>query len=115
MAGLALTDMKPSRVVGVGAAERFGQRVLLFGDGDQVDMICHERVAQQPQSVAGRVFLKQGEVELAVGIVMEDILPLVASWRDVMRDAHGHRARHSCHLRRESREGGIFLLELGKG
>ena len=64
-------------------------------------------------TIARSGFAQNGEVQAAV-VVMENGLAVIASLSDVMGDAHGDRARQSCHLLRKWRERGIPLKEFGE-
>jgi hypothetical protein len=51
---------------------------------------------------------------MPVAVAMEYRLPLVASLRDVMCDADGHRAWHACHSAKKWREPGIPLKQFSE-
>lgn len=49
VAGAVVFDVEPAGVVVVGAADGAGQGVGAAGDGDLVDVVSHEREAQQAE------------------------------------------------------------------
>lgn len=71
----------------VGASESLGERVGALGDGDEVDVVRQEAVAEQGDAVNG-AFAAQGiEVEAAVVVGAGDVLAVVAALGDVVGNA----------------------------
>ena len=67
----------------VGASQGLGERVGALGDGDEMNVIGQQTVAEQGDAVDG-AFAAQGvEVEAAVVVAEEDVLAVVAALGDV--------------------------------
>jgi len=86
------------RIAAVCAAECNGQRVWLFGHGDQVCVTVHQAVSKNAQTGLGDVDGEQVKVGAAVGVGEEDPLTINAALRNVVCTADGNRAGKSCHL-----------------
>jgi hypothetical protein len=71
-------------VAAVCAAEEDGEGVLVFGDGDEVDVIGHEAEGEEADACVGEVGGEVVEVDAAVGLGEEDVLVVGAALGDVV-------------------------------
>src|SRR5690606_28024835 len=71
----------------VGPAQRFGERLLAFGGGDEVGVGGHGAVGVKREAVLLGAFAEVAEVDTTVSIRKEDVLLIIAPLSDVMRDA----------------------------
>lgn len=69
----------------MGQAEGCSERQFCLAEGEDVNMIRHDAVSQDPQFAVGGVFGEQIQVDPAQAIVKEDARPGMASLGDVMR------------------------------
>jgi hypothetical protein len=60
------------------------QGVVAFGHDNQVHVIGHETIADQPETRRLAVFRDQGEIGDAILIVPKDALAVVAALRDMV-------------------------------
>ncbi len=82
-------------VPGVDAAEGAGEGVLLLGDGDEVDVIRHEAVAEDGDAVVTGVVFEELEVEPVVFGPEVCGLAVVTALGDVVGDAWENQARRA--------------------
>jgi len=69
----------------VDVLEHRGQRTGLVRDGNQVDVIRHQAIAEQGELMEAAVVLEQLQVDQAVGVRFENEPPCVATLGDVVR------------------------------
>ena len=81
----------------VGASEGLGERVGALRDGDQMNVIGQQAVAEQGDAVEGAFAAQGSEVEAAVVVGAEDLLAVVAALGHVVGNAGSDEARFSCH------------------
>jgi hypothetical protein len=86
-------------ILGVNAAEGAGEGVLLLGDGDEVDVIRHEAVAEDGDAVVTGVVFEELEVEAVVFGAEVCGLAVVTALGDVVGDAWEDQAREAWHTR----------------
>ena len=79
------------------AAQSAGQRTLVLGDGDQVDVVRHQAPAEHPQAVPLGVMAQEREAGATIPVAEEDLLAVVAPLGDVVRDARRDHARDAWH------------------
>ena len=60
------------------------QGVLAFGHHDQVHVVGHEAIADQPKTCRFAIFGDEAEIGGAIAIVAKDALAVVAALRDVV-------------------------------
>ena len=80
------------------SAQRQGEGVRAIGHGHQMDVIRHQAVAQQTDTIAATVLGQRFQIEPPVFVNQEDILTVVAPLADVVRHPgrhHPSRAWHS--------------------
>src|SRR5579872_3541631 len=75
------------------------QRMLVFGHGDQMDVVGHEAIPKNAHPGAEGVVGQEMKIELAVGIGGEDGLAIIAALRDVVRDIRHHDSWPAGHMR----------------
>jgi len=61
-----------------------------MGRGDHMDVIWHEAVGLDADSVVTRVRLEHRKVKAAIGVAEEDPLTVVAAMADVVRESGEH-------------------------
>jgi len=81
------------------------QRRRRVGDGDQVQVVGHQTVAEQAELFAAAELAQAFEVEAAVVVEQEDVLAIVAALGDVMGAAWDDDARLARHGRSVPRRG----------
>jgi hypothetical protein len=86
-------------IFGVDAAEGAGEGVLLLGDGDEVDVIRHEAVAEDGDAVVAGVVFEELEVEPVVFGAEVCGLAVVTVLGDVVGDAWENQARRTWQTR----------------
>jgi len=77
-----------------------GEGVLLLGDGDEVDVIRHEAVAEDGDAVVPGVVFEELEVEAVVFGAEVCGLAVVTALGDVVGDAWENQAWRTWHTRR---------------
>ena len=82
-----------ARVLAVQALEGAGERVVAVRDGDQVDVVGHQAVAQDRQAVVPGVIGQEIEVELVVLGPEKGLLAIVAALCDVVRQSGDDESR----------------------
>ena len=75
------------------SADCLSERILIFWNGYDMDVICHKTIAEDFESEFVGIVIEEFEIEPAVVIDEEDILAVVAPLGDVMRNI-GH--NYSC-------------------
>lgn len=85
--------------IGMAPAQSGGERSLVLGHADQVDVIRHEAVGPQRQSGALGVALQEILVQGIVLRATEDLLAAIAALSDVVRKAFGDESGDSGHRR----------------
>ena len=93
----AVEPVETHGVVPVGLSEGFGEGVRVVRDGDHVDMICHQAVAQDGEPELLTLLAERLEVELSVFVGEEYVLAVVAPLGDVVWNGLHHHARLSRH------------------
>ena len=103
-------------VIEVRAAHGGGQCGFVFGNGNKVDVIGHEAVAVNAQSVCFAFLFQKLQVHAVVVVGKKHILPVVASLRDMMINAghddscvsgHGFMIAEGCFVVKRMRGQGI--------
>jgi len=89
--------VQPARVLAVQPSEGLGERRRPLGNGDQMDVVRHQAVAEQAHAGAGGVGAQQSAVAVAVVNVEGGLLAVVAPLREMVRFAHRHHPRESGH------------------
>ena len=82
--------------------ERLGQSVAGVRNRDQVDVIGHQAVAQQGQTVELGIVTEQVEIGGAIGVAGENDLSSIAALRNMMRKVYDDDARQAGHLEKIS-------------
>ena len=98
MAGLVPADIHPATERIVRPPNAASQRVRPVRDGNQVDVIGHQAVAQQLHVMKLAVFGEQFQVEFPVSIREESSGAVIAALRDMLGHANGDHASDSRHL-----------------
>ena len=80
-----------------GQLEGAGERALVPWDGDQVDVVRHQAVAEDVEGVIARLAAERLEVEEPIGVGAEDGDAVVAALGDVMRCADRDNPRLAGH------------------
>ena len=81
----------------VGTSEGLGERVGALGDGDEMNVIGQQAVAEQGDAVDGALAAQGVEVEAAVVVGEQDVLAVVATLGDVVGDSWSDEAGFSGH------------------
>ena len=84
MAGAVVVVVEVLGIVEVGAADGFGEGVLLVWSGDEVDVVGHEAPGQDVEAVFVGLFSEHGKVGAVVFVGVEDLLAIVTALGDVM-------------------------------
>lgn len=85
MPGAALVPVLFQRILGVRLTERQCQGFWSSWDRDEMNVIAHQAPSEDAGVLAARVSAKHLEVADSVLIGEENVLPIVAALRDVMR------------------------------
>ena len=85
------------RVAKVGRADGPGQRPLLVGNRDQMDMVGHQAVSEDLQAILLGLLLQKPQVHPPVLVHEEHGLAVISVLRDVMGIPHGYRSGYSGH------------------
>jgi hypothetical protein len=85
VSGLSILPVELRRVGPVAAAERFGDRVFVLGNSDDVDVIGHEAVGSDAQAVTSRVVIKKFAIEEVICVVEKDTEATDAPLSNMMR------------------------------
>jgi len=93
------SGVEMSGVLVVRLPDRFGEGIFMRGNPYDVDMVGHETVRQDAHSMCARILTKQGQVDYPVMVIEEDLLPVVAPLRNMMRNTGQHDACCSGHIR----------------
>ena len=88
------------RVDQVRAADGAGERILVGGRGDQVDVVRHEAIAGDDEAELFRLLFQDGEVTAAIVVDEKSILAVVPTLRDVMRNPRDDDSGDARHERR---------------
>ena len=73
------------RIAALGALQPRGEGVGAPGHGDEVDVIRHQTEGEEADAGLRGGFAEQFEVDVAVGVGMEDSLAVVTALGDVIR------------------------------
>jgi len=73
------------------------QGVLTFGHHDQVHVVGHEAIADQPETCRFRILGDKAEIGDAIAVVAKDVLPIVAALRDVVGQSGSNHPSESGH------------------
>ena len=74
------------------------QGVFLLWDGNEMDVVGHQAIADQRHPVSLDAPMKQIEVNTFLGIPFQDEAPRIAALRDVMSNAWRNHPGESNHL-----------------
>ena len=88
------------RIAAVDAAEQYGQRIGMAGNGHEVDMVGHQAKSEDPDAAAREGAAEQVKVHLAVLAGIEGRLTAGAALSDVIGKAGIDAARVSRHAMR---------------
>ena len=80
-----ILHIKTKRISGVGISQRVTERIGFFGNQDKMDMVGHQAVGPDLDSVLGGIVAEEGKVMLAVSGLEKHITPPVPTLGDVMR------------------------------
>jgi hypothetical protein len=97
MLGVALLPVLFQAVLRVRLTERQCKRFHTSRDRDEMDVIAHQAPSEDADVMAARVFAKHLEVADSVLFGEENVLPIVAALRNVMRNARDHETRSARH------------------
>src|ERR1039457_3702106 len=97
MAGFTAPQVQPPRVVHVRPAQALSQRGLRGRNGDQMNMVPHEAIADDTYPASAGVGGQPMEGQGVIGVFEEDALAAVAALRDVMPAARDNDAGDACH------------------
>ena len=97
VSGPARADVVVLGVTAVDATQQDGQRVLVFRDGDEVDVIGHQAEADDPDACISEVFAEEAEVGQVVVGRGEGGAAVDAALGDVAGDVGQQRAIPSGH------------------
>jgi hypothetical protein len=98
MAVPAALDVLPEREIMVKLAYPVRKRGFSFGYSNEVDMIIHKVISDQPNLIRWKVLSEQTEIDGPVMGGEEDSLPMVSPLGDVMHPAWNHYAGTARHL-----------------
>jgi hypothetical protein len=84
MTGETVFPVKVRGINPVGSVKSSPQRVAVFGNGDDMDVVCHQTVGAHSQMKSTAAFSQQLQVILTVGVVTKHIKPADSTLRDVM-------------------------------
>jgi hypothetical protein len=108
MAGTAVQAVDVLGVKPMGSADRLGEGIGSPRDCDEMDVIAHEAVAEDGDSVESALAGEELQVGAAVGIDEEDVLAVVAALRQMMgkigNDDPG-RSRHAAIVAKNAEDG----------
>ena len=85
----------------MGVLEREAQRIVAFGDGDQVDVVGHEAIAEQGKTVQPAVLAQEVQIDEAVCVGFQDVLAAIASLSDMVRGVESDDAGETGHENRK--------------
>ena len=97
----------------IDALQYLGERNIT-GFHQQVDVVSHENVGVEMESVAVLVNLEGEEIFLVVGCVLEDLLPLVPAGYDMIERSgvfDAGLARHDARIAKEADNVNILILK----
>jgi len=97
LAAEAVVIVGDSRVLALEALHHGGESVVGFRFDEQVDVIRHERVADDADFLLGGVAVEEREVEVAIVVAEEDVLAEIAALGNVLRESGGCEAWHASH------------------
>ena len=86
MSALAILLVELRRVGSMAVAERLGNRVFVLGNSDNVDVVDHQAVGGDAESMTSRIVIEQFAIEGVVRIDEKDIEAADASLGNVMRE-----------------------------
>ncbi len=93
--------MEPVDVLGINPvrpANCIGQRMRLGRNRDEMDMVPHQTIAENLQTVFARQVIQNGQVPCVVVINEENILPVVSALDDMMRASGNDNSRYPRHV-----------------
>jgi hypothetical protein len=99
MSAAVLVAVLFPRVLRVRLTERERQRFRASWNRDEMNVIGHQAPSEDTDVLAARVFVKHLEVADSVLFGEENVLPIVAALRNVMRHARDHETRSAGHTR----------------
>ena len=88
------------RAMGIAAvrlSQTARQGILAFRHHDQVHVVGHQAVADQPEARWFAILRDQAEIGDPIAVAAKHVLPVVAALRDVMRQPDSHHPRQSGH------------------
>lgn len=99
VAGSFVEAVDVSRVEVVGSADGAGQGVDSRGDGDQVDVVAHQAIAEDREAVEVALRFEQREVNLSILIDEKDVLPVIAPLGNMVGDIRDDDSCYAWHMR----------------
>ena len=85
----------------MGVLESKAQRIVAFGDGDQVHVVGHKAISEQRKTVQAALLAQEIQVDEAVGVGFQDVLASVASLSDVVRGVESDDVGETSHAYRK--------------
>lgn len=85
------------RIRSVTATQRPRDGMLVLRDADDVDVVGHQTIGRNAQSVTSGIVIEQLSVEHVVGVIQEDIETADASLGNMMRKTRADNPSHSRH------------------
>ena len=85
------------------SADGFGECGAIARDRDDVDVIVHQAIGQHVQAEPLRLLFEPVEINLAVIVDEENVLPIVAALSNVVRHVFKNYSRQSWHNRKYSK------------
>ena len=73
------------------------QGVLAFRHPDQVHVVGHEAIADQPETCRFAIFGDEAKIGVAIAVAAKDVLAVVAALRDVMGQSGSDDSREPGH------------------
>jgi hypothetical protein len=85
VASCSLAKIDHAGIEPMSLADRPGQGIRLFRDNHEMNMIAHETISQEPQTMAVTLLPEQMQILAAVIVVLENFHGTNASLRHMMR------------------------------
>ena len=91
-------DVPVLRIAAMRAAQADGQRVRFLRDGDQMYVVEHQAISENPDVRLAAIFSEQFQVDAAVLFGVKNALAVGAALGDMVRKAGNNAAGNSGHM-----------------
>jgi hypothetical protein len=97
MSGKSILCIEVDGILGMRKMKRPGKAIFSFGYGNKMNMICHQRVRPDPNTMILASIFKRSKVHQTIGVIVKHGISANSTLTDVMRTLRQHTSTRSRH------------------